>query len=445
MANGISQQFGFGAQFGGVQNFGGGFGLPPAGVPIQQFANSPLQLTQLTQLLSGVISALSQLQSAYSGMMGNPNQPPFSQFPGQQQFPGFPGQQQFPGFPGQQQFPGFPGQQQFPGFPGQQQPGQYPGPYGGYPQPNFPQFPGQPQFPGFPGQPQQPGNGIPQTDPRFANWTQQVQNNNSRSVSNAERTDVSQLNDDGRAVLHLWGRQITAGGKQDGSIYFNVLNDTTGAFTPAEHALVQRLYNQEMQQFGGITGKALDQNFFGLMGQMTGEDLSGKYANSPVNFSNGRPVDLSNQALKNNGLGDFANGVLRLWGHDRLDNGGNDGSILQFTLGNANAFDKDLDKGMVQGLLAADAADGKVDGSSLARAFSQTLDQVYLGGQSGSTQQTLAQSGINQTQVGGILDRIKNMPIAGIPPGVDITNISNIGKCPAFSQAVNPGQQKING
>ena len=429
MAFGVSQ-FGAGAPQFGAQTFGG-FGLPPAGVPIQQFANSPLQLTQLTQLLSGVISALSQLQFAYQGMMGNPNQPPFSQFPGQPQFPGFPGQPQFPGFPGQPQFPGFP-------------PPQYGG--GGFPfpgQPQFPGFPGQPQFPTFPGQPQQPGNGLPQVDPRFNNWAGAVGAGQGRSISNQERTDISQLTDEGRAVLHLWGRQITAEGEQNGSIYFNVLNDTEGKFTDAEHRLVERLYNQEMQQFGGVTGKALDQNFFGLMGQMTGEDLSGKYANSPVHFSDGRPVDLSNQALQQNGLGDFANGVLRLWGHDRLDNGGNDGSILQFTMQNGNAFDKDLDPNIVQGLLAADAADGNVDGSSLARAFSQTLDQVYLGGQGGSVNQTLAQSGINQTQVGGILDRIKNMPIAGIPPGVDITNIANIGKCPVLGQSVNPGQQQI--
>jgi hypothetical protein len=273
-----------------------------------------------------------------------------------------------------------------------------------------------------------------------------VQNNNSRTVSNAERTDISQLTDEGRAVLHLWGRQITAGGKQDGSIYFNVLNDTTGAFTPAEHQLVQRLYNQEMQQYGGITGKALDGNFFNLMGQMTGEDLSSKYANSPIHFSNGQPVNLSTQALSQNGLGDFANTVLRLWGHDRLDDGKNDGSILQFTLQNPNAFDKDVNKGLVQDLLAADLAkDGKVTGNSLARAFSQTLDQVYLGGPSGNEQGVLAQAGITQNQVGGILDRIKNMPMVGIPPGVDITNIANIGKCPVLGQAVNPGQtQTIN-
>ncbi len=421
MANGISQ-FGFGAQFGGVQNFGG-FGLPPAGVPIQQFANSPLQLTQLTQLLSGVISALSQLQGAYAGMLGNPNQQPFNQLFGQQQF-GFP-QQQF-GFP-QQQF-GFP-QQQF-GFPQQQF---------GFPQQQF-GFPQQQFF----NQPQGQQQGTQsQADPRFNNWAAAVGAGQGRAISTQERTDISQLTDEGRAVLHLWGRQITAEGEQNGSIYFNVLNDTEGKFTQAEHQLVQRLYNQEMQQYGGVTGKALDQNFFGLMGQMTGEDLSGKYANSPVHFSDGQPVDLSSQALQKNGLGDFANGVLRLWGHDRLDDGKNDGSILQFTMQNGNAFDKDLDPNIVQGLLAADGADGTVDGSSLAQAFSQTLDQVYLGAQGGSVNQTLASAGINQTQVGGILDRIKNMPIAGIPPGVDITNIANIGKCPVLGQSVNPGQQQI--
>jgi hypothetical protein len=252
------------------------------------------------------------------------------------------------------------------------------------------------------------------------------------------------LNDDQRAVLHLWGRQITAGGKQDGSIYFNVLNDREGKFTPAEHALVRRLYDWEMRTFGGVTGKGLDANFFQLMGQMTGEDMSARYMNTPVNFSNGRGVDLSLQATDRNGLGSFANTVLRLWGHDRLDNGANDGTILQLTLQNPNAFDKDLatkDRGTLEALLAADAADGKVDGSSLASAFRQTLDQVYLGGQSGSAQQVLGQAGISVGQVGSILDRIKNTPIAGIPPGVDITNIANIGRCPVLNSSVT--QQNI--
>lgn len=375
-----------------------GFGLPiNAGFGMGGFAPASsfsgagsLAWNQIVPLLQNMLVALQQLQAGYRQMMG----------------------------------------------------GQVPQPRPAGPMAPIPQSPTRYAGPQAPAPSRAPATAPP--DPRFERWAQASQNGTSQQVSSAERTSISQLNDQGRAVLHLWGRQITAGGGQDGSIYFNVLNDREGKFTPAEHALVERLYQQEMQTYGGVTGKGLDAHFFGLMKEMTGEDVAARYANSPVKFSDGRPVDLSLQATNNNGLGEFANGVLRLWGHDRLDNARNDGSILQLTLQNPNAFDKDLNKDLVRGLLAADVADGKQDGSSLATAFRQTLDQVYLGRQGGNLDQTLAMSGIDRTTVGSIMDRIKNNQIPGIPPGIDITNMQNIGRCPFFKGGVTQ-QVKING
>lgn len=433
------QGFGFNpAQFGGgVQ--GAGF-LPPAGVPVQQFANTPVQLIQLTQLLQGMLSALQQLQQGYQGMLGNPGQQ-FPGFPGQQPgFPGFPGQQPgFPGFPGQQPgFPGFPGQQPgYPGFPQQppigypqQPPIGYPGP--GYPGPGYP-------GPGGPGQPPVFGGGNPPVaDPRFTQWA-----TDPSKVGSAERAQISKLDDTQRGVLHLWGIQVTSAGKNDGGIYFNVLNNPEN-FKPAEVALIRDLYQKEMQMFGGVTGKLLDQQFFGLYQGMTGKDISQRYGNTPVTFAQG-PVNMDNRLNGQNGLGSFDNAVIRLWGHDRLDNGANDGSIVQFTLDASKSMDTDLAQKQrfdLEALLAADAADGVRDGSSLESSFIDSLDRIYLGGPGANVDRTLARSGINRVTVGSILDGIKNTPFPGVPPGVDITNIANIGKCPVLGSAVT--QQGIN-
>jgi hypothetical protein len=200
-----------------------------------------------------------------------------------------------------------------------------------------------------------------------------------------------------------------------------------------------------MNTYGGITGKALDKEFFNLYQGMTGKDISQRYANRPVQFATG-PVNLNNRTTGQNGLSQFDNAVIRLWGHDRLDNGANDGSIVQFTLGAGKSMDSDLvqnQRGNLEALLAADEADGGRDGSALERSFVDSLDRIYLGGPGANVDKTLAESGINRTTVGSVLDRIKNTPFPGVPPGVDITNMQNIGKCPFFKGGVT-GQVSIN-
>jgi hypothetical protein len=252
-----------------------------------------------------------------------------------------------------------------------------------------------------------------------------------------QRTQLSGLNDFERGAMHLWGIQMSSAGKQDGGIYFNVLNNPQD-FKPAEVQLVRELYQREMQMFGGVTGKLLDEHFFGVYGKISGVDIGSKYRNSPINYAQG-PVNLQNRITGQNGLGSFDNAVLRLWGHDRLDNGLQDGSVVEWSLLSNNAFDKDLNRGDLEALLAADAADGRRDGSSLERAFMDSLDRIYFGGPGANADKTLAQSGISRVQVGSVLDQLARNPPPGVPPGVDITNIANIGRCPVLGSTVRSG------
>lgn len=446
------QGFGFNpAMMGGgqVQSFGS-FALPPQGMSVQQFANTPMMMMQLTQTLQVMMSALQQLSSGYMGIMGGQQNP--YQMGGFGGFPGMGG-----GFPGGGGgFPGMGGGGYgggFPTFPFPQPQPVFPGYGGGFNNPTFGGgFNTQPftttvgdgsdhgQGPGFLDVNNVQGTGQPSQG--FKDWVAAKNNGTSGTeITKAERTDVSKLNDDQRAVLHLWGRQVAAGGKNDGGIYFNVLQHPE-QFSDAEVNLVRNAYNKEMQEYGGVTGKELDKQFFGLMEGMTGENVAAKFGNSPVSYAKG-PVDMSIDATKKNGLGDFSNAVLRLWGHDRLDDGQNDGSILQFSIDNGG-FDGDLNKDDLKALLAADGADGKVDGSSLASSFMGVLNQVYAGGPQVTAQNTLQQAGISTVQVGSILDKIKNGKIPSIPPNVDITDIKNIGKCPMLSSSVTQQGITIN-
>lgn len=254
------------------------------------------------------------------------------------------------------------------------------------------------------------------------------------------------MNDSQRAALHVWGIQAGSAGKNNGGVYFNVLNNPE-QFKPEEVALVRRLYAEEMATYGGITGKALDREFFNLYKDMTGKDISARYANRPIEFATG-PVNLDNRTTGNNGLSQFDNAVIRFWGHDRLDNGQNDGSIVQFSLNSqGRTMDSDIvanQRGNVEALLASDAADDGVrNGSALENSFIDSLDRIYLGGPGANVQQTMARAGIDSVSVGSIVDQIRNQPIPGIPPGIDITNMANIGKCPFFKGGVT-GQVSIN-
>jgi hypothetical protein len=374
--------------------------------------------------MQSLMTAIQQLASGYQGFGGMPG--------------GMPG-----GYP--QQGGGFPTFPQ-PQFPGQNPFQFYPSP--GTPvfgsQPGYPQQPGFPQQPGGPGTPGNPVSVGPGFDKNF-DWAGISRNT---QAGQNERTAKSGLNERGRAALHLWGIQTSAAGKNDGSIYFNVLQNPDG-FQPEEVKLVKELYNQEMAMFGGVTGKLLDQHFFGVYKHMTGKDVSQRYGNSPVQFSKG-PVNMENRTNGQNGLNSYENTVLRLWGHDTLDNGAMDGSVTEFTLLSNNALDKfgqndGFSKTAVERLLATDLADGVRDGNTLESSFIDTLDKMYLGGPGASSARTMAQTGINTQDVSAIMADWKQNPPPGIPAGVDITNIQNIGKCPVLGQSVAGMQPGLGG
>lgn len=204
------------------------------------------------------------------------------------------------------------------------------------------------------------------------------------------------LSERDRGILHLWGRQIISKGFQDGSIYNNVLSGNWQ--DQDEVKLIQELSAKDQAEFGGITGKALDREFFALMQRMNPNERidTSRWLNAPVRFSNGQPLDIVsdiNTLQQRSGLNATEQAALRLWGHDPLTNGGTiDGSVLAYTIGNPNALDSqakgpngqnvDIDP-IAKALLEADfASDGVRNGDSLRFAFDKVLDKVYLGSNS---------------------------------------------------------------
>lgn len=214
-----------------------------------------------------------------------------------------------------------------------------------------------------------------------------------RQLDSDQRTQLSGLDDHDRAVLHLWGRQMSIVGFQNGNIYNTVLEDPS-SFKPAEVQLINQLAAKDQQEFGGITGKALDQEFFKVYQKITGVDISSKYGNAPVHFADGvakfpdGTVDSPEweaKLEKQNGLNTFENEVLRLWGHNPLFTGKVDGAILPFTLDDNKALDFGVNKNDVRSLLNADlASDGVLNGDSLKNSFVDVLDKVYFN-QGGTT------------------------------------------------------------
>lgn len=270
-----------------------------------------------------------------------------------------------------------------------------------------------------PGGTTQPGNTTPPTNTIS---TPDIDRNIAfQTLSKEQRSQIG-LSDRDRAIIHLWGRQVISRGFQDGGIYFNVLQTEPNRFTPAEKDLIQQLATQEQAEFGGITGKALDREFFALMQRMNPEvtpDVS-KWLNAPARASLG-PVNIVsdlNTLQQQTGLSEFDQAVLRLWGHEPLFNGGKiDGSILAYTIGNPNALDNSANPsnkgqnvtvdGVAQALLNADfASDGVRNGDSLRFAFGRVLDHIYLGAADptvdtiqANAQQKAAQNGRSLQQI----------------------------------------------
>lgn len=212
---------------------------------------------------------------------------------------------------------------------------------------------------------------------------------NYSQLNNEERTQISGLTDRERAALHLWGIQMTSDGRQDGGILENVLANPE-QFQAAEVELARELVARDQAQYGGITGKSLDEEFFKVYEKVSGVDLSQRYANAPINFSDG-PVDMNARLTGDNGLTSYENQVLQLWGHSPLLNQGEiDGNIIQYAMNSPNAMERNLVQSDLEGLLQADLmSDGVINGDSLENAMVDTMDRLYLGAPSASLDRTM--------------------------------------------------------
>ncbi|HZN95740.1 MAG TPA: hypothetical protein VFB81_23665, partial [Myxococcales bacterium] len=208
------------------------------------------------------------------------------------------------------------------------------------------------------------------------------------ALSSEQRTQMSGMDERGRAILHLWGIQMGSAGTQDGGVLLNVLQNPE-KFKPAEVQLAKELAAQDRATYGGITGKSLDQAFFGVYQGLTGQDISQRYAFSPIQYARG-PVDTNNRLSGANGLNNFENEVLQLWGHSPLFTGSVDGSILDYSLNSANRLEVNLNNNDLLALKEADlASDGVLNGDSLNKSMLSVLDRVYLGAPSASVGRTM--------------------------------------------------------
>jgi hypothetical protein len=359
-----------------------------------------LQTQIVYAILNEVLRSLQMVVSQLGAMMGGGQAPGGGQVPGGGQTPG--GGQ----VPGGGQTPGG---------------GQVPG--GGYGGP-------------APGGGQTPGGGSPTPggviDP----------NVRYQDLSKTERTQMSGMNDRQRAVLHLWGIQMGSAGKQDGGVLFNVLNNPS-QFQPAEVEVARELAAKEQSMYGGITGKSLDQAFFGLYKDLTGNDISQRYADAPIRYAQG-PVNMANRQTGANGLNQFENEVLQLWGHSPLFTGGKiDGSILQYAMNSKHTMEANLNKGDLQALYNADmASDGVLNGDSLENAMIDVLDRVYKGAPSASAQRTMNDAMEQAAQRRqGLLPPVP-LPAAGAPAEpstIDAVNANQgkklAGSCPFIGRA----------
>ena len=210
-----------------------------------------------------------------------------------------------------------------------------------------------------------------------------------RDLNNQQRQAISGMTDRERAVLHLWGIQMTSDGHQDGSVLLNV-EQNPEQFQQAEVELARELRARDQSQFGAVTGRALDQEFFQLYERLTGNDISQRYANAPVRVADG-PVDMQARLVGDNGLNSFENQVLQLWGHSPLFNNGQiDGNIINYALNSDNALEVNLRREDLLALREADlASDGVLNGDSLENAFIDTLDNLYLGAPGASVDRTM--------------------------------------------------------
>jgi hypothetical protein len=180
---------------------------------------------------------------------------------------------------------------------------------------------------------------------------------------------------------------------------------------------------------------------------LTGVDISSRYGNSPIHYARG-PVNTQNRTTGANGLSNFENTVLQLWGHSPLFTGSVDGSILDYSLNSANRLEVNLNNGDLQALKQADlASDGVVNGDSLNNSMLDVLDHVYNGGPSASVGRTMNEALEEASQRrAGLLPPPRQPAAQGINPLALNQLRAGGGYCPFLQggglQQVNQAQQQ---
>ncbi len=373
-----------------ITDYGNSLGPEDQSRPVWQMTGQAFQMVgQGLQLVGGMISG----NIGGSGNAATPGDPGVPDAPGDPYTPGG-----NPGAPGDPYAPGVPGG-------------------------NTPGVPGAPGAPGIPGT---PGNVPPGGIPAQQDSVPIDRNINFTQLNDDQRSQLG-LNNRDRAILHLYGRDIISRNANSGeSIYFNVLGpDGTGRTwqDKDEVALIQELASREQQIYGGITGALLEEEFFALHQRQTGENMSTRYANRQITLKD-RPVDIVNDIntlQQRNGLTRYEQGVLRLYGHDPLFDGRQNGSILAYTIGNNNALDGQVNSrgnavdDVAQSLLNADLADdGIQNGTSLNQGFTAVLDKIYLGG-AGVNEQSVQQQALNMAgQLGRSMQQVQQSMTVGV-------------------------------
>ena len=280
----------------------------------------------------------------------------------------------------------------------------------------------------------------------FGTFANNTVPNGMLNLNQAQISEVSKLSPTQLAAMHLWGIQMTSAGKQDGGILENVLQNPKG-FTSGEVQLATQLANEDRQKYGGITGKSLDQAFFGVYQNITGENIASQFENAPIHYSQG-PVDLNKRITGDNGLNSFENTVMVLWGHTPLFGNGINGALESDILAGKDTLfgNSGVNVREVEALAKADVLQsGQITGNSLNKAMIDTMKNIYFGAPQATAQRTVTEALQQAVQSGRplptgqqldaqVAKAIKETPASQIPVGVNI-NSGNVKNCPFLNGA----------
>ncbi|MBI3926155.1 MAG: hypothetical protein HY319_11485 [Armatimonadetes bacterium] len=194
-------------------------------------------------------------------------------------------------------------------------------------------------------------------------------------LSLQQRRRFSSVGPRDQAVLQLWGLQMGTAGMQNGGVYFNILGQPA-QFPPPMVERVREFQAAELENFQGVTGKALDREFFSFYHKVVGKDLSPQYGSSPAQFAQG-PVQAGQMAASP--LSAMERGLLRMWGRQSLFGMGLfGGNILPYPLTTPTATRPCLDVRESMALVTADLASYSSDAPySLEEEFHGMLAKLY--------------------------------------------------------------------